>query len=89
MRWHPLMIKWCLYLRHISSRAYDTLRESKCLKLPSDRTLHDYTHYIPAKAGFQAEVDEHLVREAKLGNLEEWQKHVVILVGEKHVREDL
>ena len=20
MRWHPLMIKWCLYLRHLSSR---------------------------------------------------------------------
>ncbi len=26
MKWHPLMIKWCLYLRHISGKAYDTLR---------------------------------------------------------------
>ena len=25
MRWHPLIIKWCLYLRHISGRAYETI----------------------------------------------------------------
>ena len=29
MRWHPAMIKWCLYLRHQSSQAYNTLRESR------------------------------------------------------------
>ena len=35
MRWHPLMIKWCLYMRHCSSRAYETLRSSGVLQLPS------------------------------------------------------
>ena len=30
-RWHPLMIKWCLYLRHLSSKAYETLRFRLCL----------------------------------------------------------
>jgi len=25
MRWHPLMVKWCLYLRHLSGSAYETL----------------------------------------------------------------
>ncbi len=28
MRWHPLLIKWCLYLRHLSSGAYEMLRSS-------------------------------------------------------------
>ncbi len=28
MRWHPLLIKWALYLRHQSSKAYEVLRES-------------------------------------------------------------
>jgi len=28
MRWHPLIIKWCLYLQHKSSGAYDLLRKS-------------------------------------------------------------
>ncbi len=37
-RWHPLMIRWCLYLRHRSNGAHDTLRESGCIKLPSQRT---------------------------------------------------
>ena len=23
--WHPLMIKWCIYLHHLSSKAYETL----------------------------------------------------------------
>ena len=35
MRWHPLFIKWCLYLRYISARAYETLRSSGCIYLPS------------------------------------------------------
>ena len=41
MRWHPLMIKWCLYLRHLSGKAYETIRTSGCIKLPSQRTLRD------------------------------------------------
>ena len=28
MRWHPLIIKWCLYLQHKSSGAYELLRTS-------------------------------------------------------------
>ena len=36
---HPLIIKWCLYMQHRSSGAYETLRSSGLLKLPSQRTL--------------------------------------------------
>lgn len=46
MRWHPLMIKWCIYLRYLSRGAYETLRQSKCVALPSQRTLRDYTHHL-------------------------------------------
>ena len=52
IRWHPLMIKWCLYLRHQSSKAYDTIRESGCIALPSQRTLRDYLHAVKIGAGF-------------------------------------
>ena len=34
-RWHPLIIRWCLCLRHHSSKAYDALRDSGCILLPS------------------------------------------------------
>jgi hypothetical protein len=39
VRWHPMIIKWCLNLKFMSSRAYGALRS--VLSLPSERTLRD------------------------------------------------
>ena len=85
MRWHPLMIKWCLK----SSTTYKTLYNSGLLKLPSQRTLRDYTHVIKPSSGFLNDIDDMIVKEAKLGELEEWQKHVVLIFDEMHIKEDL
>ena len=52
MKWHPMFIRWCLYLRHVSGKAYEVLQNSGCIRLPSQRTLRDYTHYVSAKIGF-------------------------------------
>ena len=41
MQWHPMMIKWCMNLRMLSSSCYDAL------KVPSEHTLRDYTHIQP------------------------------------------
>ena len=30
MKWDPLMIRWCLYLRHYSRGAYEMLRGNQC-----------------------------------------------------------
>lgn len=65
-RWHPAMIKWCLYLRHLSGKAYETLRQSGVLKLPSQRTLRDYTHYIPTSIGYSAKLDQMLMDTMKV-----------------------
>ena len=89
VRWHPLIIKWCLYLRHRSSGAYETIRKSGVLKLPSQRTLRDYTHYIRAQAGFSAEVDQELLRVADYKGLQEWEKCVALVIDEMHLKEDL
>ena len=89
MRWHPLMIRWCLYLRHRSPGAYETLRSSGCLVLPSQRTLRDYTHFVKASPGFSAEVDGQLMKAANIDSIEEWQKYVILLLDEMHIREDL
>ena len=56
MRWDPLMVRWCLYLRHLSSGAYELLRSSGVLSLPSQRTLRDYTYYTTAKPGFSGKL---------------------------------
>lgn len=36
MRWHPAIIRWCLYLHHRSSVAYSTLRNSGVVAMPSE-----------------------------------------------------
>ena len=60
-RWHPLIIKWCLYLHHISSKAYEPIRNSGIITLPSSRTLRDYKHLSSTKVGFSIEADRQLV----------------------------
>ena len=79
MRWHPLMIKWCLYLQHLSHKAYETLRESGCIALPSQRTLQDYTNCINATSVFSDQTDLLLAQAARVIQLNEWEKTVVLL----------
>ena len=74
MHWHPTIIKWCLYIRRKSAGAYEALRDSGCLSLPSQHTLRDYTHCFKASTGFSDDVDKMLVDAAKLTELEDWQK---------------
>lgn len=87
MKWHLLFIKWCLYLRHISSKCYETLCQSGCIKLPSQRTLRDYTHYVKTTIGFSAEIDRNL---ADVGDLsQDINKYVTLIMDEVHVKEEL
>lgn len=89
MKWHPLMVKWCLYLHYKSRSAYETLRESGCLKLPSHRTLQDYTHVVKSSTGFSTDVDKQLMITAQIESLKEWEKCVVIILDQMSIHEDL
>ena len=51
-RYHQMIIKFCLCLASNSAPAYDELRSSNVLTLPSRRTLHDYKNAIKPHAGF-------------------------------------
>ena len=59
-RYHPLMIKWALYLRHQSSRL-TICCDSGCIALPSQRTLRDYTYFLQSSVSFSSDVDQHLM----------------------------
>ena len=83
------MIKWCIYLRAHSQGAYETLRQSKCIQLPSQRTLRDYTHHLKPGPGYSAGVDIQLQSAANLDKCEEREKHVLLLLDEMHVKQDL
>ena len=69
MRWHFLIVRWCLNLKLLSSAAYHAARTAGFIKLPSERTLRDYTHYFKHRAGFQQEVNQQLMKESKVHNL--------------------
>ena len=87
MRWHPLMIRWCLSLHHQLQKAYENVHE--ILTLPSQRTLRDYTHHLEAGPGFSADVDGQLTHSAAINTLKEWQKCVILLLDEMHIKENL
>jgi hypothetical protein len=53
MRWHPLVIKWCLRMYAKSHSAYEDLRETGFLKLPSGRLLSDYKNFSSSRSGWQ------------------------------------
>ena len=89
IRWHPAIIRWCLYLHHRSSGAYSTLRNSGVLKLPSERTLRDYRHFASATVGFTKDNDQQLLDLFQLQNPADLAKYIVITLDEMYIREGL
>ena len=55
------------------------LRTSGFVKLPSEQTLQDYTHYVKAQTGFQEDVEAEMVKEVGLDDLPGWKKHVLLI----------
>ena len=83
------MIRWCLYLRHLSGNAYETIRESDVIKLPSQRTLRDYIYTkLKATVGFSADVDEQISKAAKIDSCLEREKYVIILMDRTSLKEE-
>lgn len=89
MRWHPAMIRWCLYLHHKSSGCYATLCNSGVINLPSDRTLRDYRHSSSDKAGFSKETDLGLFEAIAQQKPRHLAKYVGLTLDEMHVKEGL
>ena len=79
-----LLEKWCLYLHHLSSKAYETIRNSGIINLPSSRTLRDYTHIHPNKMGFLIEADRQLLD--LLDQKHELTKYGVVLIDEMYIK---
>ena len=71
-------------LKLLSSSAYHCLSTSGFVKLPSERTLRDYTHVFKSTTGFQAEVDDMLRKEV---GSENWKNYIVLLLDEMKVKE--
>ena len=58
MRRHPLIMRWCLSIFHVSLAAYKQIasKRNKFLALPHINTLKKYINYTTPKSGFNPEV---------------------------------
>lgn len=68
-----------------SSGAYESLCSSGVLQLPSQKTLHDRTHYVEAASGFSADVDNMLMKAAKVDSCPYREKCIIMLLDEMHL----
>ena len=92
IRYHPMIIKFCLNLAAKSSSSYSDLRyDSKTgsgiLVLPSLRTLRDYKNYIRPTRGFNHKIINELAEKTALFSGPE--RFVTILFDEMKIQEDL
>ena len=86
-RWHPMMIRFALHLHLRSPAANKALKETSVIKLPSERTLRDYSSLFHPRAGFNREVYADLKHQA--AKLEGIGKYVVLMLDELSVQDDL
>ncbi|XP_056020980.1 uncharacterized protein LOC125652376 isoform X1 [Ostrea edulis] len=87
MRWHPMMIRFAIFLQYQSPRAYEAIRESGVLKLPNKSTLKDYTNVITPATGFQPHMFEELRKIA--ADLPSEKRFVALLHDENKIKSDL
>ena len=92
IRYHPMVIKFCLGLAAKSASAYDELRydekkQTGILILPSRRTLRSYKNYIRPKQGFNSSIITELCTKVK--DFSEVEKNIVILMDEMKIQENL
>ena len=82
-----MIIRFSLSLASKSSSAYDELRDSKVLVLPSRRTLRDYKNAIRPTAGFNPEIIAELSKTTD--KLQGIQRFVVLSFDEIKIQENL
>jgi len=87
MRWHPLIIRFALNLRYLSSAAYKAV--GSFLALPSKRTLQDYTHIIKFQAGTSSEIINRLKKDMDFEHSSPSQRKVGLLTDEMTIKSGL
>ena len=88
IRWHPLMIRWCLSIYHTSPAAYNhrASKHNKCLVLPHMNTLKKYISYTTPSSGFNKNVKEKIIIDSKPYELQEYQKNVSLAFDEMKIQ---
>ena len=92
VKYHPMIIRYCLSLASKSTAAYDDIRynektETGFLILPSRRCLRDYKNYIRPQRGFNKDVVNELLEKVK--HFSDNENFFVMLMDEMKIQENL
>jgi len=87
-RWHPYMIRLALHLHMVSRSAYEDLRNTGIIKLPSSRTLYDYSHaFVPEEGISDGSI---ALAKSKIDKFQKkHQKYVTVFADEMTVSKNL
>ena len=91
-RWHPLVIKWCIALQYKSSAAYEFIRNSGVISMPSKSTLRRYSHFTDPEPGYNEPVIRRLLEDMKMNELSadnDFKRNVTIVFDEIKVKSGL
>ena len=91
MRWHPLIIRWCLSIYQSSPATYRHIasKRNNFLVLPHVNTLKKYINFTDPMTGFNPDIIKQLIKDSKLEILEEYQKNVSLLFDEMKIQSNL
>ena len=89
MRWHPAILRLCIAICAKSPAAYELLRTSGFLTLPTQRNLRHYTHFMESSPGFQKEFLDRVCCDISITKLKDYQKNVVVVFDEMKVSQGL
>ena len=89
MRWHPMMIRWCIALFAKSGAAYRQLGDSGFLHLPHVTTLQSYMRFTKPRSGINKDVLDLLVQEMNIPQLKDFKKNVCLNWDEMRIKSGL
>ena len=89
MRWHPLIIRWCLSIFLTSPAAYSRICKTNVLHLPHVNTLKKYTQFTSPESGFNPDTIQRLIAESKLEGIEDGQRYVSLVYDEMKIKSGL
>ena len=89
MRWHPIVLKWCLHMYNKSHSMYEDMRSSKMLKLPSGRTSSDHRNFDYPQSGWQSKHLQNMLNRFKTATISNHGKLGMLVFDEVKVKEGL
>lgn len=90
MRWHPTLIRMALSWYLKAPGLYKELTESGFVKLPTSRTLFDYSHITKVEPGVDSSVVESVAKRVNIIEEDQTQtQYHVIMFDEMHISKNL